>query len=132
MQFQGTSSRRSLGNLLEKWARRIRRIVDCMGGNSAHGYALIRGLMASGGSRNREVGFGPSGKLRRLVACDFIGECDRALRIRAEIGVRLEIGEHRRDVVGAREPAGKNFARNLLERDLVSLTIQGGNDFIEA
>jgi hypothetical protein len=34
--------------------------------------------------------------------------------------VRLEVGEHLRDFLGAREPAGKKFLRNLLERELVS------------
>ena len=45
--------------------------------------------------------------------------------------MRLEVGEHCGDVRGAREPTGKDFARDLLERELVSLTIQRGEDFVE-
>src|ERR1700756_3444499 len=86
----------------------------------------------SGGSRNRKVRLSPRGKIRWLPAGDFVGQRDRFTRIRAEIGMRFEVGEHRRDVVGARKPAGKNFPRDLLERELVALPIQGGDDLVEA
>src|SRR5579862_6312394 len=85
-----------------------------------------------GGCRGREVSPSPSAKLRRLLTCDFVGERDRRARIRAEIRVRFEVGEHRRDPLGAREPAGKDLARDSLERELASLSTQGGDDLVEA
>src|SRR5437773_884285 len=69
----------------------------------------------SGGCRDRELRLGPRGKIRRLLAGDFVGQRDRLTRIRAEIRMRFEVGEHRRDVCGAGEPGRKNFARDLLE-----------------
>ena len=57
---------------------------------------------------------------------------DRVTRVRAEIRMRFEVGEHRRDVCGAGEPGRKNFARDLLEQELVALSIQGGDDLVEA
>src|SRR5260370_26210275 len=92
----------------------------------------FRADVASGGCRGREVSPGPCGKLRRLPAGDLVRERDSVARIRAEIRVRFEVGEHRRDALGAREPADKNLARDLLERNLVSLSIQGGDDLVEA
>src|ERR1700693_5095991 len=44
----------------------------------------------------------------------------------------LKVGEHLRDFLGAREPASKKFLRDLLERELVSLSIQRGDDRVEA
>src|SRR5690349_7207209 len=68
-----------------------------------------------------EVCSRPCGKLRRLSAGNFVGERDCVTRIRAEIRVGLEVGEHRRDFLGAWEQAGKKFLRDLLERELVPL-----------
>src|SRR5258708_39513308 len=73
-------------------------------------------VVLSGCRRDREVCSRPCGKLRRLSAGNFVGERDCATRIRAEIRVGLEVGEHRRDFLGAREKAGKKFLRDLLER----------------
>src|ERR1700737_2165586 len=70
--------------------------------------AFMAVLVFSGGSRNRKVRLGPRGKIRRLLAGDFVGQRDRVTRIRAEIRMRLEVGEHRSDVCGAGEPGRKN------------------------
>ena len=50
---------------------------------------LLRRDVSSGGCRGREVSPGPCGKLRRLLAGDFVGERDSVARIRAEIRVRF-------------------------------------------
>src|SRR6202041_4040992 len=73
-----------------------------------------RGL--SGCGRYREVRPSPRGKLRRLSAGDSVGQRNCVARIRTEVGVGLEVGEHLRDFLGAWEPAGKEFLRDLLER----------------
>src|SRR5882762_7049370 len=75
---------------------------------------------------------GPTRQTLSAARRPLVGERDRIARIRAEIRVRFEVGEHRRDALCAREPAGENLARNLLERDAVSLPIQGGDDLVEA
>src|SRR5450432_2236878 len=86
----------------------------------------------SGGGWGHEVGSGPFRKRRRLLAGDFVGERDLVAGIRAQIRVRLEVGEHCCDTFGTREPAGERLSRDLLERDLVSLSIQGADDLVEA
>ena len=78
------------------------------------------------------MGPGPLRKLRRLLTRDLVGERDRVARIRTEIRVGFEVGEHRCHAVGARKPAGEDLARDLRERDLVSLSVQGGDDLVEA
>ena len=74
----------------------------------------------------------PCGKLRRLSAGDFVGERDCLTQIRTEVGVGLKVGEHLRNLLRARKEAGKNFFRDLLEGELVSLSIQRGDDRVEA
>ena len=86
----------------------------------------------SGGLFDREICSCPRSKLYRLSAGDSVGQRDCIARIRTEVGVGFEVGEHLRDFLGAWKPAGKNFLRDLLERELVSLTIQRGDYFVEA
>src|SRR5258708_34073604 len=93
---------------------------------------LVQRLVLSGGSWSRKGRLGPRGKIRRLLAGDLVGQRDRITRIRAEIRVRVEVGENWRDVFGAGEPAGNNVPRDLLERELVTLSIQGGDNLVEA
>src|SRR5476651_2028000 len=80
----------------------------------------LRRVVFSGCCRDREVRPSPCGKLRRLSAGDLVGQRNCVTRIRTEVGVGLKVGEHLRDFLGAREPAGKKFLRDLLERELVS------------
>ena len=94
--------------------------------------ALLRSVVYSGGGRDGKVRPSPRGKLRRLSAGDSVGQRNCVARIRTEVGVGLEIGEHLRDFLGAWEPTGKKFLRDLLERELVSLSIQRGDDLVEA
>src|SRR6185295_15019568 len=93
---------------------------------------LRRRDVPSGCYRSREVSPRPCGKPGRLLAGDLVGERDRVARLRAEIRVRFEVGKHRRDVPGAREPARKNFGRDALERELVPLATQRGDELVEA
>src|SRR5450755_1914468 len=92
----------------------------------------LRRVVFSGCCRNSEVRPSPCGKLRWLSAGDLVGERDCIARVRAEIRVGLKVGEHLPDFLGAWEPAGKKFLRDLLERELVSLLIQCGDDLVEA
>src|SRR5471030_1408530 len=87
---------------------------------------------ASGGGRNFEVCPSPRGKLRRLSAGDFVGQRDCVARIRTEVGVGLKVGEHLCYFLGAREPVGKQFSRDVLERKIMSQSIQIGDDLVEA
>src|ERR1700761_5654922 len=57
-----------------------------------------RRLSISGGAGgDREVCPGPFGKLRRWLAGDLVGESDCVARTDAEVRMRLEVGEHRRN-----------------------------------
>src|SRR5579862_4224933 len=94
--------------------------------------ALLRCESSLGSCRGGEVSARPCGKFRRLLAGDLVGEGNRVARFRAQIRVRLEVGEHCRDALGAREPASEQLTWNSGEGELVSLTVQGGKDLVEA
>src|ERR1700735_597624 len=83
-------------------------ITSYMVRDSAHGYC-------SGRRRCREMSPGPVGKLRRLLAGNFVGQRDRVTRIRAEIRVGFEVSKHCCDTLRLGEPARKNLAWDPLE-----------------
>src|SRR5882672_11379098 len=97
-----------------------------------HSWRFLLRVVISGCCRDREVRPSPRGKLRRLSAGDSVGQRNCVARICTEIGVSLEVGEHFPYLLGAWKPPGKKFLRHLLVRELVSLSIQRGDDLVEA
>src|SRR5882757_5284445 len=93
---------------------------------------LLGRVVFSGCCRDCHIRPSPRGKLRRLPASDFVGQGKCVARVRTQVRVGLKVGEHLRDIFGAWKKAGEELLRDLLEREVVTLSIQRGDDFVEA
>src|ERR1700730_5695530 len=77
----------------------------------------------------REIHAGPRREAGRLPARYFVGERNSVVRIRTQVGVRLEVTHHLSYLGGPGEERSENFLWDLLDRELVTLSIQRVNDF---
>src|SRR6266478_6720664 len=74
----------------------------------------------------------PGRKSGRFPACYFVCESNSIGRIRAQIGMRFEVPEHRRDLRSSREESREDVGRDLREGEVVTLSIKHVDDLIEA
>src|SRR3979490_1383602 len=74
----------------------------------------------------------PGRKPGRFPACYFVCESNLSGRIRTQVGMRLEVPEHRSDLRSSREESREDVGRDLREGEVVTLSIKHVDDLIEA
>lgn len=67
-----------------------------------------------------------------MPACDFVCERNLVARIGTQVGVRLEVTGHFRYLGGSRNEIREDFLWQLVEREVVTPSIQRSDYFIEA
>src|SRR5713226_1013258 len=81
---------------------------------------------------NRHIHSSPRRQLARLPAGYLVCERNSVVRIRTQVGMSLEVTERLGHLGGPGKHVGEHFLWDLADGELVTLSIEGVDDFVEA